>query len=89
MAAVKQTFILRNSDEAMGECSPQQFGGNQFVAAFLSFQFRQRHQFLRRSGMFFLVQVRAALSLAIRRANSIALLANRKASSRMASSLSP
>ncbi len=89
MAAVGQPLILRDGDEAMGESSPQEFGGNQLMAAILPFRFRQRHQFLGRSDVFFLVQGSAAFSLASRPANSIALLANRMASSRTAFWLSP
>ena len=33
VAVVGQPFVLCECNETVGECSPQEFGGNQFVAA--------------------------------------------------------
>ena len=37
VAVVGQAFVLGDDDQAVGECAPQEFGGNYIVAAVLRF----------------------------------------------------
>ena len=80
VAIMGQSFVLRECDQAVCEGSPQEFGGNQLVAAVPEFLVCLLDQTLCCRYVFFLVHGAAVFTLARRLARSTVILANMVAS---------
>ena len=75
MAVVRQPPIHGSCDQAMDECAPHKFGGNQVIAASIKFLVSTSIQLLTHGDVLLLIQGATALPLDSRLAKSMVLLA--------------